>query len=228
MRDPVYLRDPRVGSSDRRSTLDVPPIPHRTRTRTRTWLSRPSAASSSSSSSFIIPRHHVDYSYSFRDTSFRMIASAMHRRLLRATGPATSCRPTRAQNRFVCRAANIDVADMSALKPKKGTFCCTRRAASHAAQGASCGLAPLPVSQGIPLSFRSLPAPLSARHGRYGRYGRECRYRGSLTGLMRTPRCREEREEEGGRHRRERPESVDAAGGNPVEHSLRGDGHCGD
>ena len=79
-----------------------------------------------------------------------------------------------------------------------------------------------------PLSFRSLPAPLSARHGRHGRYGRECRYRGSLTGLMRTPRCREEREEEGGRHRRERPESVDAAGGNPVEHSLRGDGHCGD
>ncbi len=107
----------------------------------------------------IIPRHHVDYSYSFRDTSFRMIASAMHRRLLRATGPATSFRPTRAQNRFVCRAANIDVADMSALKPKKGTFCCTRRAASHAAQGASCGLAPLPVSQGIPLSFRTLPPP---------------------------------------------------------------------
>lgn len=91
----------------------------------------------------------------------------MHRRLLRATGPATSCRPTRAQNRFVCRAANIDVADMSALKPKKGTFCCTRRAASHAAQGASCGLAPLPVSQGIPFlsapfppPSRPLPAPL--------------------------------------------------------------------
>lgn len=157
MRDPVYLRDPRVGSSDRRSTLDVPPIPHRTRTRTWGLLLVISAASSS----FIIPRHHVDYSYSFRDTSFRMIASAMHRRLLRATGPATSCRPTRAQNRFVCRAANIDVADMSALKPKKGTFCCTRRAASHAAQGASCRLAPLPVSQGIP--FLSAPFPPPSR-----------------------------------------------------------------
>jgi len=157
VRDPVYLRDPRVGSSDRRSTSMCPLYPQDAASSS---LSRPSAAS------FIIiviiPRHHVDYSYSFRDTSFRMIASAMHRRLLRATGPATSCRPTRAQNRFVCRAANIDVADMSALKPKKGTFCCTRRAASHAAQGASCGLAPLPVSQGIPLSFRPLPAPLSA------------------------------------------------------------------
>jgi hypothetical protein len=62
------------------------------------------------------------HSFFFRDTSITMIASPMHRISMRATRPAASCRPTLAQNRFVCRAANIDVADMSALKPKKGTF----------------------------------------------------------------------------------------------------------
>lgn len=56
-----------------------------------------------------------------RDTSLTMIASAMHMISMRAARPAASCRPTLAQNRLVSRAANIDVADMSALKPKKGT-----------------------------------------------------------------------------------------------------------